>query len=185
MTKIKQPIVALSGLAQTGKDTAAILLKDILHGQCFNFALPVTDACARDLQMTHTYFLRLPKNKVVSNGLTKRQFMQQKGKELRNADPFYMVNQMHRRLLTSSSIIIITDVRMPQEAAYIRQQGGIIIHIRRPISAQAPSDETEQHLDINDGDYIINNNGTKSNYEQKIRALATCLGDKISLPKAA
>lgn len=165
-------IYGLAGLAQTGKDTAAILLKDALGAQCLAFAEPVTTACANELGMTHNYFLSLAKNKALSNGLTKRQFMQQMGKSIRQTDIFYMVNHMHARLRAIQQPAIITDVRMPQEADYIRSRGGIIIHIKNPNAKPAPDDETEQHLDHIEGDLVLNNDSDKRTYENNVNALA-------------
>jgi hypothetical protein len=183
MNKIKRPIIALAGKAQVGKDTAAIILADIFRAERFAFALTVTKACALDLGVTHTFFLSLPKIKMLPTGITKRKFMQNKGRQLRAADPFCMVNQMHKRLLTGSSTAIITDVRMPQEAAYIREQGGLIIHIKRAHAQQAPRDVTEQHLDVEPGDYIINNTSTKASYELDIHSLALTIISKAANPK--
>lgn len=166
------PIYGLAGLAQTGKDTAAILLKDALGAQCLTFAEPVTIACANELAMTHNYFLSLAKNKALSNGLTKRQFMQQMGKYIRQSDAFYMVNHMHARLRAIQQPVIITDVRMPQEADYIRSRGGMIIHIKNPNAEPAPADETEQHLDHVKGDLLLTNDSDKLAYENNVRSLA-------------
>lgn len=67
--------------------------------------------------------------------------------------------------------VIITDVRMPNEAKAIKDRGGILIRIDRN-TGFIDNHISETALDDYDGwDYIINNNGTLTNLFNQVKEI--------------
>lgn len=73
---------------------------------------------------------------------------------------------------TSDKNWVITDVRFPNEAAVIKEKGGILIRVNRPCINTTDIHESEIALDdYPHFDYIIENNGTIEDLIQKINKL--------------
>ncbi len=83
-------MIGIAGRAQTGKDTAAIIIRDALELRTYTFAEPVIIKCADMLDITPEEFLRLPKNKPCGKlNVTKRRMMQIVGAELRRENKHF------------------------------------------------------------------------------------------------
>jgi hypothetical protein len=66
-------------------------------------------------------------------------------------------------------ITIITDVRFPNEAAAIREAGGILIRVNRPMKREEQEHESETALDdYTQFDHVIENNGTLDNLRAQV-----------------
>ncbi|MBX2809479.1 MAG: hypothetical protein KTR20_12715 [Cellvibrionaceae bacterium] len=176
---IHKPIIGLHGRAHVGKSTAAQLLKNALSLRAYDIAQPVICRCAELLGISEQSFLALPKNHLVMKGVTKRQLMQNQGALIRQHDNNALLYSLTHRIAADNHEqdfyrgLLITDIRMPHEADWLRQKGGTLVHILRPDAAPAPADETEQHLDIIDGDPVVHNTGSRQDFEKKILALTT------------
>lgn len=73
--------------------------------------------------------------------------------------------------LPKASIMIISDLRFPNEAARIREFGGKLIKIENP-RVPVTDDVADVALDGFDGwDYVIQNDGTIRNLREKIGAI--------------
>lgn len=65
--------------------------------------------------------------------------------------------------------VVITDVRFPNEADAVKEHGGIVIRISRPVTDKVSDNHvSETALDNYDFDYIINNDGSIDDFRQKI-----------------
>ncbi len=178
-------LIGLAGRAEVGKDTAARVLIEVLDLRPYAFAKPITLRCAKFLNMAHVDFLSLPKNSLVIDNLTKRQLMQHVGMELRSKNEYFAIqnlkfridlNKQDRYLFNGH---LITDVRLPIEADYIRNNGGILIHIKNPNVKPAPRDITEQDLNILKGEKILTNDTTLENFERDVQIYAEQLYKKF------
>lgn len=64
---------------------------------------------------------------------------------------------------------IVTDVRFPNEVEGIKKKGGIVIRVVRPSKISTSTHPSETSLnDYKDWDYIITNDGTLEELEQKV-----------------
>ena len=77
--------------------------------------------------------------------------------------------------LPETAKIVITDCRFENEAAMIRSMGGIVIHIRRWITApglrtntNSRNHKSESGIEVNDSDMIISNNGTLQELHENV-----------------
>lgn len=133
--------------------------------------------------MDHDDFLQLPKESQLPHmNITCRQFMQMMGRFLRDIEPQHMINMLKARMQPAGSMTnllfsghLVTDVRLPAEADWIRAQGGTVIHILRDQAPTTHPDITEQNLPIEQGDIVITNNSTVDELHSKLRDLATDL----------
>ena len=186
---IKQ-MIGIAGRAEVGKDTAAAILVHALEMKTYRFAAPVTQECAARMGIIEHDFLQIPKSKIVLDGLTKRQLMQKVGREFRECNEYFAITYMQHQIDCNEHIShllngqLITDVRLPVEAAYVRAKNGFLIHIQNPNAEPAPEDITEQDLLIEQGDYVIKNDSDLLTFENKVRELAIHLHAKL-ITKAA
>lgn len=180
-------LIGLAGRAETGKDTAAIILRDALELRTYTFAEPVTRKCAQLLDMEHHEFLMLPKKTPCSIGaITKRELMQHMGADLRKENKYFATEYVQHQMDCNEDNNylfngqLITDVRLPLEVDWVRSKSGIIIHIKNPNAEPAPADITEQDLEIQENDYVLINDKDKQTFENRVRSLAIQLRAQIT-----
>ncbi len=183
-------LIGLAGRAEVGKDTAAKILVEALNLRPYTFAEPITLRCAKFLNMAHIDFLSLPKDTLVIENLTKRQLMQHIGAKLRLDNEYFAIQNLKFRIGLNASENylfngqLITDVRLPLEADYIRNNNGILIHIKNPNAKPAPNDITEQDLNVLTGEKILTNDTTLEDFKHKVQSYAEQLYKQL-IEKAA
>lgn len=139
--------VGLSGKAGSGKDTAAKFLKEALEArgkrvETLAFADPIRWMLL-SLGVPQQYMMNrdLKEEPIPGfNGCSYRQLAQTLGTEWGRhclGNEFWL-KQVERRLSVwreihrSPDVLIISDVRMPNEAAWILARGGMLAHVVRP-----------------------------------------------------
>ena len=133
----KQIIIGLGGVATVGKDTLFSLLKDRLFSKGrivtrFAFADNLKKEIAPILlkEFGLDVFNLTPEEKKLV-----RPFMVWWGCTKRHFDPMYWVNSVNESLNrdTISDVKVITDVRFENEADWVHDIGGRVVHIERTI----------------------------------------------------
>lgn len=177
------PIIGLTGLAGSGKDSVRALLEQ--HGYTgLAFADPIRDMLRTLFTATGTsteYMLdrALKEERIPNIGTSYRVLAQTLGTEWgRSIDPNFWLR------ITGATIdaslqdsfgpvqIVISDVRFPNEADFIRQRGGQIWHVVRPGTQPVRAHESEAHALTIPADYTILNNGTLADLQGTVlRAL--------------
>jgi len=71
-------------------------------------------------------------------------------------------------LIPKSNTTILADVRFENEADYVRDNGGVLIHIERPDCEVVAAHSSESNLSFVEGDILIDNNGSLSDLEAKV-----------------
>jgi hypothetical protein len=172
-------IIGFTGLKGSGKDSAALPL--VWQGyQLLKFA-----DCLKG--MLRTFFLYTGANDEMIdrlidgdlketpcpalNGGTTRWAMQSLGTEWGREciDPNLWTTSTIRRAF-NYPLVVISDVRFPNEAAAIQAVGGRVVRIARPgqIAADHPSEKFVNSLDAN---ITIQNDGTLAELQQKVLGL--------------
>lgn len=134
-------VVAMTGRARSGKDYALDLLTDVLgdpDGVWYEgFADPIR-AAATLIARRHGHEGRFDwKSVEVLPGLTGREFAQLLGTDLGRArDPQLWVRALECRVELlrrrfDVEWLLIADLRFPNEAAWVHQQGGIVVQTTR------------------------------------------------------
>lgn len=72
------------------------------------------------------------------------------------------------RLLHPECHHVVTDVRYPNEAAMIRDLGGVILHVLRE-TGTGSDHSSEAGLPIGHRDFVVENTGTIEELERKVR----------------
>jgi hypothetical protein len=203
-------IIGLTGHAGAGKDTCATLMqrcgfisvafadalrREICQAWGVNYEL-LTDRDAKELPLgslaigmcQNAQFLRF----AVHNGhslydpRSPRWLMQHWGTEFRRAqDPAYWVNQVHAfvkyQLGAGRHDIVITDVRMPNEAALVRMLGGHVVRVHRPgVPRMQPgtADHASERHEALTSDAEIHNDSTLDHLQAEINRVLEVLGQR-------
>lgn len=130
-----QQLIAFSGFAGTGKDTAAEALIEHYGYQKMAFAGPLKKVCQivfglTDEEIAH----RILKENQLSRWpfLSPRQIMQKVGTELfRDNFPGVWIEAFKREALKLDKVVV-TDCRFPDEVNAVHELGGKVIRIDRP-----------------------------------------------------
>lgn len=160
------PVIGIAGPAGSGKNEVADIISR--HYDCvqYSFAAPIKQMLQMGLGLTRQdtdgYRKEQPHPLY---GKTPRQLMQTLGTEWgRNmvhpdvwvtatADYCSALHLENQRLA-----ILLTDVRFNNEADWVRNQGGIIIHVERPDAAPVTAHASEQGVQrIDYADFVIPN----------------------------
>ena len=99
------------------------------------------------------------------------------GQAIRTLDPDFWLRIALGRIEAAPGAVVVTDVRLPNEADAIVAQGGVLVRVVRPGQVDdGDTHTTETALDDYDVDYEVLNDGTLSDLEGRARAfLATFL----------
>lgn len=181
-------LIGLTGLAGAGKDTVADRLCSAHGFERHAFAEPIRDmltALLTSAGIDYDYLFErdLKELPVPHLGVSGRRLMQTLGTEWgRMVDPDLWVRHaalslgLHD-LPRSAPIhdrIVITDVRFPNEAAWIESLGGRVIRVTRQAPAVA-AHESEQHITQLPCTLAIDNTGTLADLHEQVDGLARCL----------
>lgn len=174
-------LIGLHGAIGAGKDTVASRLKEAHGFWGLSFAGPVKDMLINGLGLPREAFTdrNLKEDIIPWLGKSPRDLMRSLGTEwgrgLVSEDIW--VNKcslsigLVRHAMRDRAAIVVTDVRYPNEADFIRSRGGKVWHI-----ARQQQDRIEHTSDIKlipkPGDSIVSNNGTLQDLHAEIeRAL--------------
>jgi hypothetical protein len=76
----------------------------------------------------------------------------------------------------TSNIVLVTDVRFPNEAETIRKLGGKVLKVSRYEDSQEVSHVSEKPLTRDLIDFILNNNGTLEDLKSTVHNLTKLIG---------
>ena len=178
-------IVGLSGQKRSGKDTIAAYLVKEHNFERKAFADPLKRSVAAlfDIPYSEVDKLKLDDDLLVgigSNGkpeydqwiqyegfraLSFREFLQRYGTESHRdvfGQDFWLDHTLPVQGFYPGRAIVVTDVRFTNEAARIRELGGIVVRVSRNNSSAAPSDQDQHRSEVIDfdWDYLIENDGS-------------------------
>lgn len=176
---MKPLIVAFSGAARVGKDTSADAPCFLKGWRRISFAAElkadVFAAISRAKKKDPLCIGSLPHVSWFNDPVRKevlRPLLVAYGAVLRKISPGHWI----RRLEDSAFLphvgqwtkgFVITDLRYKDEAAWVREHGGIVITLQRPGHAPVNAEE-ERSLSEFTGDYVITNSGSKEDLWDKV-----------------
>lgn len=145
-------LIGVTGYAGHGKDTFADHLVRVCRYQKLSFATPIKEALNEIFGWTmrdwnNRKFKETPRPE--AGGKTPRQLAQTLGTEWgRNlVSNDLWVELTLDRARRSPQPVVIADVRFPNEAALIRENGGILVLVRRPEVVPDLSHTSEQYIE--------------------------------------
>lgn len=166
-------LIGLTGRAGSGKDTAADHLvreygferaafADVLRTMLEAMFTEV------DVDYAHLYEPHLKNTPIAELGMVSaRELMQTLGTEWgrRCNGPDWWLRLTERRLGLAAGgspvhdRIVITDVRFPNEAEWIKRRGGMLVQLHRETAAPVRAHESERHFSDMRVDLTLFNNG--------------------------
>jgi hypothetical protein len=161
------PLIGLVGKKQAGKDSFASILVEKYGYTRLAFADPVKEVCRHLFDFNEQQLNGDAKEVVDARWcVTPRETFQMMGTDFvrnhLNEDHFLKLLDGKRRRL--STPIVISDVRFPNEAAYVLKQGGILVKIDRNIIHEDA--HVSEAVDTIRCDYTIENNGNLEEYRK-------------------
>lgn len=184
-------LIGLSGKKQSGKDTTARIMQDLL--QIYRPDLvTITQSFANPLKVCASIILGCPVEHFESETkkqepaaewlqeITKRQFLQLLGTQIAHhispsiwADRmFHYLKEINRTTpVGKEPVVIFTDVRFPTEAGKILINGGHLLRLHRPALEQEDTAPSETALDdYTFKHYIFNPKNSIKELEESVLA---------------
>ncbi|WP_337878409.1 hypothetical protein [Caldimonas sp.] len=166
-------LIGITGLAGSGKDTAAHQIRKLLRDDGQQAALaaladPIKDMLlALGVPAPYMTERALKEQPVPGIGLSYRALAQTLGTEwgrALDADLWIRVAELRARHYVGEDgiipTLIYTDIRFPNEAAWMRRHGGRLLRIVRPGVAPVRPHASEQHIQHMEVDVEIDNSAS-------------------------
>lgn len=159
-------IIAMAGLARTGKDTAGNYLWEGRKYSLLSFAHPIKVMVCALLNCTFEWLETHKDEHLPAIGYSPRTLMQTIGTEWgrQTLHSNFWVDIAEDKLNTfrENNVpgVVITDCRFDNEAEMIRRVGGVVCHIKRDTTEEIPIHASEEGVIYHGSDSIIINNGT-------------------------
>lgn len=181
-------LIGLTGAAGSGKDTAAQYLVERYGFVDVAFADPLREmACVlcdhAGIDYAWVTEPHLKNQPIPGFHFSGRQFMQRVGTEaVRALDPNAWVTALARHIGLEEGMhrvgdrIVITDVRFPNEAAWLKLQGGYLLRLQRNGTGQRITHESERYVDALDAALDIDNDGTLHQLHTRLDMACKALG---------
>lgn len=175
-------LIALTGRARSGKDTAGQFFYSTYGFTQYAFADPIRAGLRAALGLTDWHFNEGKEIVIPEYGKSPRQLMQLFGTDLGRKMVHPDVWQIRATLLHPNlrfvvaahavrtvSNLVITDCRFDNEAAWVHKHKGYVVHIARDNAPQVSAHISENGISENLIHFKINNNGTFDDFYDALR----------------
>jgi dephospho-CoA kinase len=164
---MSKPLIGIAGRARVGKDTAGLYLADRYGLRRMAFADPVKRVVAELLGVSLGVLETHGKEAPIAGLDRSPRYLYQTlgtewGRNLVHPDLWVRVLAREHALVERQACVhgvVITDVRMPNEAAWVRERG-TLVHITRQDAPAVRAHESEQGVEVLEGDVVLPNDGT-------------------------
>jgi hypothetical protein len=154
-------LIALTGRARSGKDTAGQFFCSTYGFTQYAFADPIRAGLRAALGLTDWHFNEGKEIVIHEYGKSPRQLMQLFGTEFgRNLIHPDIWQIRAEAALDSTKNLVLTDCRFNNEAEWARNRGGYVIRISRNNIPRVHTHVSEQGISETLIDYEVENNGT-------------------------
>lgn len=154
-------LIGLFGAQRSGKSTVATELTSRFGYSEVAFADPIKEAICSMFGITRaTLEARKEMHAGIDIPITYRSLMQTLGTEWGRQVHSALWLRLHARRVAAVRRVVVPDVRFPNEVAYIREAGGILVRVKRDDEPEfprfpSPSEHlSEQHWPAFTPDYV-------------------------------
>lgn len=160
----KITLIGISGRARSGKDTVADIIAHRAGGYKYGFANPIKQMLlALGIDMSLGYWEAHKETVIPEFNASPRRLMQTLGTEWgrKIIHPDLWLILAERKLKAEIGVMVVPDVRFENEATWVREQGGVIIHVRRDNAPFVEKHSSEHGIMVDHvKDYLLSNDGT-------------------------
>lgn len=160
-------LIGFTGKARCGKDTAGDYLIKRHNFTRYGFADPLKRACSEmfGVPINHFYDDEFKEEVIPFWGYSPRQMAQllgtEGGREL--FDKNIWVKRATQSFYDEAASeefrgMVLTDVRFENEANWVRDNGGLLVHVWRNGIKEVTAHSSEDGVEIKDNDMVIENN---------------------------
>lgn len=181
---MKTPIVGVTGLARSGKDTAAKFLAEAGYTR-IAFADPLKEIVANlacePVSNFHDDILK--EQFCPALGTTRRDALQKVGMAMRQlfGDDVWLTRL--RTKAAQGTALVVSDVRYENEAKAIRDLGGIVLKLERPgagLIGDAARHASEQGFSEDLVDCWISNNGSIDEFKHAVQTVCKAFNGQVA-----
>ncbi len=164
-------LIGLVGRKRSGKDTLAGFATEAVDGlRVMSIAEPLKQACKLAYVLSDE---QLEESKDVVDprwGSTPRDMFKALGtKFFRSEDPDQWTKNMAFRIRGAGvENVVVPDVRFQNEATFIRENGGFLVHVFRDLDTNDDDHPTERTTDEIECDFYIENDGSLEDLRSKL-----------------
>ena len=167
-------LIGIAGPARSGKDTVANFIVAARGGYRYAFADPIREMVrVLGIDMSEPYWQKHKEDVIPALGQSPRRITQtlgtEWGRDLINPDIWLILAK--QRLLRHGAGMVVSDVRFDNEAAWVRKQGGLMIHLHRPAAAAVAAHASESGVERVPSDAMLFNTGTLEELQTAVRGL--------------
>jgi hypothetical protein len=179
----KSILVGICGHKSSGKDTVAKLLKNHFAKDYHCVRLAFADALKQRLaQLTGGNIETINAQK---NDPVLRYILQWLGQKVKETDgELVWVNEVARiyKAIQVKAAVFVTDVRFPFEADWIKEQGGVVIRVFRPLAdLRVDNHPSETEVDRCKFDWGIRNDGSLRDLERDVKWTSQFIKEKYKI----
>lgn len=166
---MKKLLIGLAGRARSGKTTAAKHLASAHTLQTYAFADPLREGLTAIFNLSQRDFDDEHKEQPIGwLGRSTRELMQSMGTEWgRNQihpELWLLLAEQNLGFLEQTNPVatgfVISDLRFENEAAFVRDKGGLVIHLLRESAPGVNPHSSEAGISIHDNDFVVHNDET-------------------------
>lgn len=192
-------LIGICGKLNSGKDTTYGAIKELRpEAEKITFATKIKEAAAAVLNIDQDsleYMKNDPKIRYSpmcvgwgggplpykARSFSIREFLQNYGKAHRDifGENFWLDQVLPDDLNHNEKLIVVTDVRLPNEIERVIQLGGYTTRVSRSSNTSRSDHETEQDIPDELIDWGINNDGTQEELKENIKEMLTAFEEGI------
>lgn len=168
MTKL----IGIAGKARAGKDTIAGYVCENLGYEHYWFSKPLKESARHMFGLNDAQLYGAHKETVdLRWGKSPREILQTLGTEVAREmfhQNLWIIRAEQTLIECQRKGLVISDIRYENEADWIRQMGGVIVHVRRENTIAVRAHVSEKGVKVQPEDIIINNNGSIQQLQREI-----------------
>jgi len=182
-------LIGLAGPARTGKDTIAQIL-ETAGWRPMQFADPIKRMLHAGIGDDAVQDGPAKEEPIADLGVSPRELAQTLGDEWgrKTVRKTVWIRLLERRINQlcldaaphAPPDIVVTDVRYPNEAEWIRGIGGAVWHVRRAAAPAVRSHASEAGVGIEPGERIIRNDGTRAELIETVEPALAAIDDEVT-----